>query len=1101
MFDKGQATGIAHTLKQAISGLMSGFDGQIKDISLLSDVDRSQIYIWNQYPPQFSDTLVDTVDRLIHRQCLAQPSAPAVCAWNGEFSYQDLDYLSSALAKQLMMLNVGPEVFVPLCFEKSRWTTVAMLGVIKAGAAFVLLDASHPLTRLQNICQAVSAKVIIASARQGNMATNLAAKVLTIEDSTPVELEDTSISFATTNNPLYAVFTSGSTGVPKGVVSEHSSFNAAIRPYVKALGLTRESRVFQFASYAFDVIIFDTLMTLLSGGCVCVPSDDDRWSDVTTTIGRFRATHTALTPTVARILDPNDLPTLTTMTLGGEKLAANDVNKWLNNVSVVHLYGASECTIISLESMTKTQTTDHTTGNACWIVHPQDHERLLPIGAVGELMIEGAMAARCYLNEPEKTAATFIQRPSWLCQIRDKNYQGRLYKTGDLARYTASGGIQVVGRKDAQVKLRGQRVELGEVEHNIRLALPQAKNVVAEVVHTPDASRLPTLVAFIHEDQTGHDTTQILAEPTDSFRSQMPLVQSQLGKALPAYMVPAIFFPLSFLPLTATDKTDRKLLRQLAASLSREQWARYQPGNAVKRAPQTAMEKLLQKHFSQVLNLPLEKIGAEDHFFRCGGDSLTAMQLVAAVGKESYKITVQDVLNNPQLSALSRIISPKAADDNNDDDQIPPEPFALVDKQKSVIRDAAQQCHLPVRLIEDIYPCTPLQQGLFSETMRAPEAFVAEIVLDLAPDIDLQHLQAAWKELAKANHILRTRMVLSSSHGLLQVVVREDIRWTESESGGSDKFVVGTGKPLVRLTLCRRQHSSQLVLNIHHSVYDGWSLPLLFAEVEAAYQGKSLVAHPVSPFIRYLQSTPDGAPHWNSTLDGFKTPEFPELPSGTYKPCPLTTKTTNFTTSISQGREFPPNIYIRLAWALTQARNQENRDVVFGTVVSGRSAPVAGIQSMTTPTVATIPCRVTLDGSSTVLKALQSIQNNSSSAIPFEQTGLANIRRLGDDAARACSFQTLLVTQPAIKPRQFSWLQQHESTIDYRADATYAINLFSCFDGDNLEITAVWDSNVVKDEKMQQILMEFGNMVQELETTSDKLIEEVISLSNCPSLP
>nr|AGS32025.1 lysergyl peptide synthetase subunit 2 [Epichloe coenophiala] len=1111
-----QATSIANTFERAVSDLI-GIENRIGQICFLSDLDKSQIYTWNKDPPLRAHSCVDT---LIHERCLSQPTASAVNAWDGEFSYGELKHLSSKLSRHLIALGVGAEVFVPLCFEKSRWTTVAMLAVIKAGGAFVLLDPSHPAERLFSICQQVSARLIVASAQHAKLAEDLVTSIVEVGDDEADWLTDRGIKArnqtrtrrsVAPGDALYAVFTSGSTGTPKGVIIEHGSFHAAVFPYTEAVGLNQESRVFQFSSYAFDVTIFDTLMTLISGGCVCVPSNTERWSDVANAIQRFRVTHSSLTPTVARILDPKDVPTLRTLVLGGEKLVTSDITKWVDQVRLVHLYGASECPIMSIQLMTGVasdfQTTDHATGSNCWIVDPNNHDRLVPIGTIGELVIEGTIVGRGYLDDPEKSSATFIRPPGWLCQVRGSGYHSAVYKSGDLVQYTADGSLRYIGRKDTQVKLRGQRVELGEVEHHVKLTFPNATDVVAELVVTIHASssRAPILVAFVlisHEADPdskslrigrGVGLSQILSEPTDRFCSQIPIVQSQLQQSLPSYMVPGIFLPLETLPLTSTDKINRKLLRELAGALSREELESYQPSTGPVRAPQTTTEKLLQQYFARVLNIPVEQVGADDHFFQRGGDSLTAMKLVAMARKDKHKLTVQDIFDSPRLSALACVVRSGKVDGNKEP---PLEPFSLVNKHRDVIRAAAQQCQLPVRVIEDVYPCTPLQRGLISETLRDSEAFITHLAVSLPPDIDLQRLQEAWTAVANANPILRTRMVLSASHGLLQVVVREDIRWIVSKNAEAQDFVVGVGKPLVQLVLCCHREGNQvpvqLLLMVHHAVYDGYTLPLIFEQVKAAYNGSILAPRPAVPFIRYVQSIPDGTGYWNSLMANLQTPIFPALPSKTYQPLPNAIMRHTIITTGSHIRQYTPSSYVRLAWAITQAYHQGTCDVFFGTVVSGRNAPVTDIELMTIPTVATIPCRVTLDSQSLVQTALRKIQDDAISGIPFEQLGLPHIRRLGEHATLACSFQTLLSIQPALPPSTDAWLEQPGSTIDYRANATYAINLFFGLGGNELKATALYDFNVVKEDKMQSMLVDFGNILQTMHKSPNSLIRDIL---------
>ncbi|KAI1658823.1 acetyl-CoA synthetase-like protein [Daldinia decipiens] len=1107
-----RATSIAIAFAKAIDHIVTHYDtngdhGGRDQLYLLSDLDKSEIYKWNRNEPTRSHRCIDT---LIHEQCLSQPNAPAVCAWDGDFSYKQLDELSESISRYLTALGIGPDVFVPLYFEKSRWTTIAMLGVIKAGGAFVLLDPSHPIERLRSICKSLSATVILSSVQSAQSAAELVATVIEIGDAKMdvFSAVNTRAHSATApSNALYAIFTSGSTGVPKGIVSEHSSFHAAVSPYIKAVGLDQKSRVFQFSSYAFDVTIFDTLMTLISGGCLCVPSDDDRWSNVTSSMQYFRNSHASLTPTVARILDPKDLPTLKTLVLGGERLVNSDFLKWVDHVKVVNLYGASECSIMSIQSTignsSDFQINDHLTGSNCWIVNPNDHEKLLPIGAVGELVVEGSIVGRNYLDNAEKTAATFIQSPSWLRELRGYASSHKLYKSGDLARYTATGAIQFVGRHDSQVKLRGQRVELGEVEHHILRIFTHARDVVAEMVTTPDPSRTLLLVAFVRtgdiaEPNSRDRTTeipQIIAEPSDWFLSQIPVVKSRLQQLLPSYMVPAVFLPLNLLPLTSSDKVNRKLLRELVAKLSREQLASYRPQMSVKRTPETRAEKHMQQYFAHVLHLEAEQVGADDHFFDLGGDSLAAMKLVAMARKDMYKLTVQNVFAQPQLSAIASI----AQYDNgeNDGEETIPQAFSLINKQRDIIRAAAQQCHLPVRSIEDVYPCTPLQQGLLAETMRNPRSFVADIPLSLPGNVDYKRLQGAWSAVAKAHPILRTRMILSNSHGLLQAVIREDIRWMVLDMNEDPNFMVGVGKPLVQLTLRRcqeeKQATFQLSLIIHHAIYDGLTLPLIFSEVEAAYNGNTLTQHLVSPFIRYLQSVPLGEGYWRSRMKGLRTLAFPALPSQTYRPLPNAITQAYIITEGPLVRKFTHNTHVRLAWALTQAWHQGVNDVFFGTVVSGRNAPVSGIESMTVPTVATVPCRVTINLENSIRKMLQEVQDDMVAGIPFEHNGLSDIRRLGKDAELASSFQTLLSMQPMGTRNDFIWQEQEDFNMNHRADATYGINLFCISKGNELNVTVIYDGNMVKQEEMQQMVSHFSRTLKVLHQSPDIQVRDILS--------
>nr|AEV21228.1 lysergyl peptide synthetase subunit 2 LPS2 [Periglandula ipomoeae] len=1105
---KEQAIAVVNTLKRAVSEIITGQD-RFEQFCLLNAEERSQMNLRNM---RLSDSSDARIQALICERCHRTPSALAVCAWDGNFSYEELNGLSIGLMHYLGDLGIGPEVFVPILFEKSRWAIIAMLGVMNAGGAFVLLDPAHPQERLRSICDKISARLIVSSSQQAELAARLVGHVVNVGDEATTARMDRHMGeddfmdcIAAPQNALYAVFTSGSTGTPKGVVNNHSSFLAAIPTYLESLELNENSRVFQFASYAFDVTIFDTLMTLVAGGCVCVPSNTDRSSDLTNAIQHFGATHLSLTPTVARILDPRDVSTLQTIVLGGERPAPNEVCRWVDHVRVVQVYGASECAIMSIQCTSgpssNIRTTNYDTGSGYWVVDPRNHEQLQPVGAVGELIVEGPVVGREYLDDPTQTSETFIEAPTWLRELRGRS--STVYKSGDLVRFAADGSIQFVCRKNMQVKLRGQRIELGEVEHHLKLAIPSAPHCIAELITIPDASRPPMLMAFVLSGTdagtdsitAGRNATSdtVFAEPTPTFRSQIPSILSIMHKALPSYMVPSTILPLNILPLTGTDKINRKLLRQLAAGLSRAELERYQPQKRTYRTPINDTEKVLQKSFAYVLNLSVDEVGADDNFFSLGGDSLTAMKMVAMARKAKFSLTVQSIFDHPQLSELA--LHAKVVTVENEDY---PQPFALVTgKKQSIIRDAARQCHLPSRVIEDVYPCTQLQKGLLAETLRDPAAFIASIELPLRRGIDIDRLRHAWTAVAKANPILRTRMILSTSYELLQVVVQEDIPWIVSDHSKCQELV-GIGRPLVQLVLRHPPEGAEgptkLFLNIHHAIYDGYTLPLMFSQLNSAYYGGILAPRPVSPFIRYLTMMPDGTDYWHSLCEGLKTPSFPVLPHESYRPSPDSKETHTVAVSSPRAKEYTPNTYVRLAWAITQAHQQSLSDVFYGTVISGRNASVDKIESMTIPTVATIPCRLTLNVRSTVQKTLGGIQDVATKGIPYEQVGLAEIGRLGEYAAHACSFQTLLVMQPAVKQDGNDLFDVPTSGANYRADATYAINLFCELEQEQLRVTVLYDERIVPRLKMQEMLDNLSQTMHAIHTAPTSLIGDVLNL-------
>jgi non-ribosomal peptide synthetase component F len=315
----------------------------------VSNEDLQKIWQWNAIVPSDVD---DTVHNLISKQIGEHPNLQAVCAWDGDFKYSELDLLSSRLAEHLVQLGVGAETTVPLCFEKSKWTVVAILAVMRAGAAFTLLDpGAQPEARMKAIANQVRCKLVLTSVENQSLGTRLAERVVVVsEDSlkniTCVTENQHAWNQAIPSSALYIVFTSGSTGHPKGIVITHSNYLSGAMQRGALLGYGTNTRAFDFASYTFDASIERNLVSLIFGGCVCIPSDSARLDDIAGSISSLRANSLGLTPSVARLLKNKNIEGIKLLNLGGELAAATDISYWATRTRVVNRYGPAEASIV-----------------------------------------------------------------------------------------------------------------------------------------------------------------------------------------------------------------------------------------------------------------------------------------------------------------------------------------------------------------------------------------------------------------------------------------------------------------------------------------------------------------------------------------------------------------------------------------------------------------------------------------------------------------------------------------------------------------------------------------------------------------------------------
>lgn len=494
----------------------AGAHERVSDIKLALPEDIQQIWAWNSTVPASIDRCVHDI---IKERAEAQPNAPAICAWDGELTYGELDRISTNLAVKLIRSGVEENTMVPLCFEKSLWTTVAMLGVMKAGAAFVLMDSSLPRPRLQSIVQQAKANIVVSLHTMRSLSSSLAQKVVILGSHGSRALYDQPIlhSCLPTGKPssaMYIAFTSGSTGTPKGAIITHRNLASALHHQKESLTTTADSRVYDFSSYSFDVTICNAFATLSAGGCLCVPSEQDRRDRLAESIESLGANVIDVTPSVARLLALEQVAGLRTIIFGGEALYLRDVVPWWNRVQIVNLYGPCECTPNSTincnpKSPEEASNMGKGVGLVTWVVETDNHDSLSPLGGVGELLLEGPLVGQGYLDDPEKTAAAFIEDPTWLLRGAPGHpgRRGRLYKTGDLVRYNEDGSLSFSGRKDAQVKIRGQRVELGEIEYALRSHV-RVNDAVA-VLQEVDGRETITSFVTIHEDGATLETRSV----------------------------------------------------------------------------------------------------------------------------------------------------------------------------------------------------------------------------------------------------------------------------------------------------------------------------------------------------------------------------------------------------------------------------------------------------------------------------------------------------------------------------------------------------------------------------------------------------------------
>lgn len=1085
---KEEALKIAHTFRHILLMIEQNPSKSLRELDLCSKQDVAQLAIWNEQRAEPSRFCVHDV---IEKQCVEYPDNLAVSAWDGNMTYKELVQLSSNVAAHLQMLGVGPETFVPLCFEKSKWAVVALLGVMKAGGAYVFLDPEYPIVRMRSICDDLGANLLLSSAKNVSLGEKLVSKVVCIPETDHFIItnhqQQHEIAQVQPRNALYAVFTSGSTGKPKGVTIEHGAFYAAAMANGPALHLARTSKVLQFANYVYDVSNRDMLLTLLFGGCVCVPSESERYDDLSAFISRHQVNWASLTPSTVSLLSPSQVPTLRHLVLGGEPMTPSQPAFWAEKLILMNAYGPCECAAISSLRSSIQPDSDHKNigrgiGSVMWIVAIDDHNRLAPIGAIGELVIESAGVGRGYINQESDGYSPFLPTTSWLGQFRRRPH-ARLFKTGDLVRHEMDGTITFIGRKDTQVKIRGQRVELGEVQHHVQQVLGNDTPAVTEVI-MPCGSDDARLVVFV-----------MLAAPV--LRQMAQGVKERMMEQLPTYMVPSALIPIERIPLTATGKTDRRHLRETGRLLTLDQLAELQqPWEALNGQcrPITEMERRLQELWASVLNINVRTIGRNNSFLQIGGDSIAVMRLVGAARSNGLFLVASDVFQAPRLAELAQVV---AVIDGHHNDAVTP--FSLLEPDIDLAdarAQAATRCRLGTAAqVEDLMPCTPLQEGLMAMTARRTGDYVNQTVLKLAKHVNILDYQKAWAEVIRTVPILRSRIIDLPCQGMVQVIIAEDYQWVREKN--LDHYLrfdsqqsMGLGTPLLRFGLVEdhSQNDMYFVWTLHHALYDGWCKPLILEQVRKIYHGERV--EPIAPFqsfIQYIKQCNENVDqYWQTQFADSEAGVFPTLPSPGYQPQADRILEHNLTAiDWPRNNNITASTAVRAAWAILTAHYTGSLDVIFGAMVTGRQAPVAAIERTGGPTISTVPVRVKLDLKTEIIELLQQVQAQAVKMIPFEHTGLQRIRRI----TAASQFQTLLVVQPvssvdAIRGEDglFSPIgfESKHLTNELNAFNTYALMLECQLMPKGLKVRLSFDSKVVEESQAWRILRQLEHLLQQV---------------------
>ena len=1072
----------------------------------VSETERQQIEEWNAHIPSMVESRVQD---LFSKQATARPNAQCICSWDGELTYSQLDMLSIRLAHHLTKLGVGPEVFVPFCFEKSKHALISILAIMRAGGACVPLDPSHPSSRRETIIQAVKARVMLCSKANSFLNERQLDHIIVVDDQLLGQLEPAAgdpCPQVQPYNAVYVIFTSGSTGIPKGVVWEHRTLCTGSLTHGEALKFDKFSRTLQFAAYVFDVSALEMITTLLHGGCLCIPSDFNRVNHLAKTINEMRVNWAFLTPTVARLFSHLEVPSLEILNLGGEPTGQDNIDRWAPYLRLLIGYGPAECcvcvSVAELPINSRHSSIGKAVGGCLWITDPSDPNKLSPIGSVGEILIEGPILARGYLDDTAKTDSAFIWSPTWSkCGTRGQASR-RFYRTGDLGRYNLDGSIDFVGRRDSQVKIRGQRLELGDVEHQVADS-SMARDVVAMLPREgPFQDQLVAVITLSVSDQPQPELTPLrlcLESRKEETRRIVSKLAEFVQRRFPAHGVPSVWIVVEDIPKTASSKLDRLRVQEWIMNMSSDvaEKIRHILDEDADALPNTAMQERIGHLWSETLDIPLDRIRLRSSFLRLGGDSITAMKLVASARRRGISISVADVFQYPRLQELGQQARMLELEETVED-----MPFSWLSPQTdrdAFISDITSRFGIEAASIEDVYPATPFQEALMALSSGSRADYSISTVHKLPKGIDLDRFCSACQSVAYCNAILRTRLVNTQLHKTLQVIVREGISW--ARGAGIDSYLqnkqahsMGFGDRLAQYAIV----DDFFVITIHHALFDGVTVPMLFKDIKTCYDSGNAPKHPpFKNFIRYLQQSDicTTQAYWRQQLAGAPQTTFPSLMPTSYRPradCSLDRSLHFFRISTS---DFTTATLARATWAVVIWRHTSLDDFTFGGMLSGRDVAVSGVEEIMGPTMATVPIRVKLRHDKSTAYFLQAIQDQMVGMIPHQHMGLQHIRRLSADAEAACRFQSSLVVYPLAEETPGLFQPAERGSSDFIDNfRTYAITIAFIITPEGAIVRGYFDSKIINEKQIQRMLRLFEQIFLNLlteETVDDLTGREV----------
>ncbi|QHC47039.1 amino acid adenylation domain-containing protein [Serratia marcescens] len=1096
LFDRATAERYGVYLVQALRAMTLNSPRSVSHIDLLPLAEREHLlHGWNRTERDYP--LDQTLAALFEQQVRRTPDATALVSGAESLSYAQLNARANRLAHALIARGVGPDSRVAVCAERGLHMVTALFGILKAGGAYVPLDPAYPGERLQYILQDADPVLLLADAAGRAALGEPATPQLSLEAALPDTLSaENPERRAQASHLAYVIYTSGSTGKPKGAMNEHRGVVNRLVWMQEAYGLTAADTVLQKTPFGFDVSVWEFFWPLMVGARLVMAKPEGHKDPdyLSRAIEQYGVTTLHFVPSMLQsFLADGQAATrcgqVVRVMCSGEALPAALVAEFyrrLPQAELHNLYGPTEAAVdvtawhCSREADRVSVPIGRPIANTR-IYLLDEHGQPVPLGAVGELYIGGVQVARGYLNRPELTAERFLADPF--------APGGRMYRTGDVARYLANGDIEYLGRNDQQVKIRGFRIECGEIEA-VLATHPAVREAVVDARAVGDDKRL---VAWVVPAAGVAEETLAGA------------LRQHVSAALPDYMVPSAWVVVAALPLSPNGKLDRRALPEPQGAQSQ----------AAYEAPQGEHETLLAAIWRELLNV--EQVGRHDNFFELGGHSLLAVKLMAQLRRAGWGANVQTLFSTPTLSALAQAMSAQGEIDIPENRILPggasitPEMLPLATLSQPEIDAVVAQVPGGVANVQDIYALSPLQEGILFHHLLAErgDPYQLSAVLRFDSRARLDAWLAAMQQVIDRHDILRTAFITQGMSSPVQVVWRKaELALSERRFDPADGPIWQqlaasfdplqqrqdlTRAPLLNFTVTQEEDGSWCALQQwHHLIGDHSTLAFMEQEIGEILAGRGAqlgVAQPFRNAVAQARLALSEAEHESFFRDMLADIREPVLPfglsdvhgEGRQIACRYQALSSALNLRLRrQARRLGVSLasLCHLAWAQVLASVSGRDAVVFGTVLLGRLQGGEGAERALGLFINTLPLRLDIDRRG-VETAAREAHVRLSGLLAHEHAPLALAQRCSGVSPGAPLFSALLNYrhnngEAVALPEGVSLLSAEERT-------NYPFVLSVEDGGDSLGVTAQVTETVDAQRVCDYMVQALSSLAQALE--------------------